>query len=437
LGVLELNSRDGAARRELAVALDSALGDGDLLIELPLALSHVGRVHRLHRRRHVGQDFSLAHPRTQAREDAGFRRGEAAADGGLNDAAGARVGNDAARQLDGAAKRVRSRHDGPDRENPLRRLRHEDRPVRLASGQVLSAGGWCGHRQALVGKGLTAVVAVGRESARCESEGHDNDDQGRGRQVAPPAHQQREGDAEEEAGPADSERQWVGLFEVALKIVGRREPGRPGRGAGRGRCRRRFRNSQLDREQIGASVHRHGEEHVVLAGMLAPVGIEPVAAVRKRQSFGGSFRRFRLDDGVRHRFVGAGAIEEHDPAGRCGRWQPVRALRCSTSRAVRPSSAPLVPRRHGRGPHGQRISSALRPTGRAQEQPSAGRRRSKHAWENRAFAGGRLAAAFIGSRSERASKREPQATVRGGSEGVLGATLSNATVEMRANVRPG
>ncbi|GMA76364.1 hypothetical protein GCM10025880_27810 [Methylorubrum aminovorans] len=35
LRVLELDLRDGAARRELAIALDPALRDGDLLVELP------------------------------------------------------------------------------------------------------------------------------------------------------------------------------------------------------------------------------------------------------------------------------------------------------------------------------------------------------------------------------------------------------------------
>ena len=47
LRVVQLDLRDRAARRQLPEAFDAAFHDGDLLVQLPLALSHVGDVHRL------------------------------------------------------------------------------------------------------------------------------------------------------------------------------------------------------------------------------------------------------------------------------------------------------------------------------------------------------------------------------------------------------
>ncbi|GMA76365.1 hypothetical protein GCM10025880_27820 [Methylorubrum aminovorans] len=233
----------------------------------------------------------------------------------MDDAAGARIGNDAARQLDRAAERAGGGQHGPDREHPLGRLRHEDRPVRQAARQILSAGRRRGHWQG-VGRGNAAVVVtVGREGTRRERENHDEGDQGRGGQVAPPAHQQRNGDPEDKAAAADGERKRIGFLEVALEVVSRREAGCPGRGARSGWRRRRLRDIQCHREQVGASVHRYGEEDIVRAGMLAPMRVEPVAAVRQRQGFSGAFRRLGLDHGVSDRLIGIHTVEEdHQPA---------------------------------------------------------------------------------------------------------------------------
>ena len=95
------DARDRAARRQRLVAREPALDDGDLLVELALALAHVGDVDRLHGRRDIGQHVALPSPRAEPRK-AARRRRQPAADRGLHEAAGVGIGDDAARQLDRA-----------------------------------------------------------------------------------------------------------------------------------------------------------------------------------------------------------------------------------------------------------------------------------------------------------------------------------------------
>ena len=95
------------------------------------------------------------------------------------------------------------------------------------------------------------TVPLAREGARREREGDDEGDEGSGRQVTAPLHQERDRDAEKEAGAADGQRQRVGLLQVALKVVGRGEAGCP-RGDTRLRLRRRcLPHRQRNRKHVG------------------------------------------------------------------------------------------------------------------------------------------------------------------------------------------
>ena len=61
LRFVELHARHRAARRQASrSARRRRCDDGDLLVELALALAHVGHVDRLHRRRHIGEHVALS-----------------------------------------------------------------------------------------------------------------------------------------------------------------------------------------------------------------------------------------------------------------------------------------------------------------------------------------------------------------------------------------
>jgi hypothetical protein len=71
-------------------ACDTALNDGDLLIEFALALAHIGNIDCLQGRRDIGKHRAGCDARTEPGEAAGRRR-KPAADGRLN--AATRVGS--------------------------------------------------------------------------------------------------------------------------------------------------------------------------------------------------------------------------------------------------------------------------------------------------------------------------------------------------------
>src|SRR5262249_61227654 len=78
LRFVELHARDRAAWGERLVAGDTPCDDRDLLIELALALAHIGHVDGLHRRCHVGQHVARLDPRAKPPEAAGRCPGTAA-----------------------------------------------------------------------------------------------------------------------------------------------------------------------------------------------------------------------------------------------------------------------------------------------------------------------------------------------------------------------
>ena len=134
--LIELHAGHGAARRQDLVARQPPLDDGDLLIEFALALAHVGDVDRLHRRRDIGEHVALlstACPGCGKPPGGGDSR---PADRGLHVAAGIRIGNDPARQFDGAAECAGNGQHRADRKDALRGLRHENAAVRQPRSRV-------------------------------------------------------------------------------------------------------------------------------------------------------------------------------------------------------------------------------------------------------------------------------------------------------------
>ena len=213
LGVVELGLGDGARGGELAEALYPTLDDVDLLVELALALAHVRDVDGLDRRGYGRQHVAFPHLGPEPGKQAGRRRRQAPAHRGLHHAAGVRVGDDPARQLDRPVERRRFGHGRAQDQQPLRRLGHEHRAVRQSLGEIRRGlqgieQGRALHRGVL-GRGAVVLVAVG-EGSRPQRQRDRHRHDGHGRQAAPatrdrgdqhPEEERPGGDQHQDGGP--------------------------------------------------------------------------------------------------------------------------------------------------------------------------------------------------------------------------------------------
>ena len=122
LGILELASGDHLL--DDGEALDLARHDRNLLIELTRLLLLDGCVGRGQRRTDVGQDVTGLDGSAE-RFETTRRWAQTTTNRGLNQAAGVRVWDGAARQLKGPAMRQLLSRDGAQGQNALRRLWHK------------------------------------------------------------------------------------------------------------------------------------------------------------------------------------------------------------------------------------------------------------------------------------------------------------------------
>ena len=183
--VFELGAGDGAARHQRFVAGQPALHDGNLLVEFTLPLAHVGDIDGLQRRRHIGENIALFDRCPQPRK-AVRRRRKPASDRRLNEAAGVRIGNDAARQFERGAVRGGFDRDGADRENTLDALGHEYAAVGQPLRQVA-------HHRVRIGRRPMLIAVMGARGAAEQRKHPGKDENHRG--PVPPPHQRHDDNA--------------------------------------------------------------------------------------------------------------------------------------------------------------------------------------------------------------------------------------------------